>query len=62
MGIRKADEPSLRLQINNSPVTVYFSQQETKDTKGRVRDILTSAYEERFQRILSNNDFSSKSK
>lgn len=42
--------PVMRLHVNDSTVTVMFSNQEESDVKNRVRDILTEAYEERFQR------------
>jgi len=52
---KKANGPSLKMSINNSLVTIYFSQQKIADTKDKVRDILTSAYEERLQKIAASN-------
>lgn len=52
---KKANGPSLKMSINNSLVTIYFSQQKIADTKDKVRDILTSAYEERLQKIAAES-------
>ena len=46
----------LRALPNGVTVSVRFSQQETVGLKDKLRDILTSAYEERFQRILSQGE------
>lgn len=42
----------MRLHINDSTVTVMFSQNGEGEAgvKNKVRDILTEAYEERFQK------------
>lgn len=53
MDRRKGGEPPLKMSINNSLVMVYFSQEEIPDTKDKVMDILTAAYEENFQKTLS---------
>jgi len=44
--------PIMRLRINDSAVTVMFSQNGEGEAgvKDKVRDILTEVYEERFQR------------
>lgn len=44
--------PVMRLRINDSAVTVMFSQSGEGEAgvKDKVRDILTEAYEERFQK------------
>lgn len=42
-----------QLRINDSVVSIKFSDSGGEDIKTRVRDILTEAYEERFQRELS---------
>ena len=43
--------PVMQLCINSSAVTVMFSRNDTgADIKNKVRDILTEAYEERFQK------------
>ncbi len=44
--------PVMRLHINDSTVTVMFSQNGEGEAgvKNKVRDILTEAYEERFQK------------
>lgn len=44
---------SFQLRINDSDVSIKFSDSGGEDIKTRVRDILTEAYEERFQRELS---------
>jgi len=45
-----SSSPVLRLNLKGAAVTVRFSDTETDDVKGRIRDILTESYEERFQR------------
>lgn len=42
-----------QLRINDSDVSIKFSDSGGEDIKTRVRDILIEAYEERFQRELS---------
>ena len=42
--------PVFRLYVKDADVTVRFSEEESKDVKCRVRDILTGAYGERLQR------------
>lgn len=44
--------PVMRLHINDSTVTVMFSRNGEGEAgvKNKVRDILTEAYEERFQK------------
>lgn len=48
--IKISSSPVLRLNLKGAAVTVRFSDTETEDVKGRIRDILTESYEERFQR------------
>ncbi len=43
-------EPVLQLHINGSAVVVMFGKKEGMDVKARVREILTEAYKERFQK------------
>ena len=45
--------PSFQLRINDSAVSVRFSNSAEQDVRTRVRDILTEAYEERFQQEIS---------
>ncbi|MCM1193129.1 MAG: hypothetical protein NC305_14890 [Lachnospiraceae bacterium] len=44
--------PVFRLNLKDAVVTVRFSDTETDDVKGRIRDILTESYEERLQRSI----------
>lgn len=44
--------PVFRLSLKGAAVTVRFSDTETDDVKGRIRDILTESYEERLQRSI----------
>lgn len=48
--MRTDRNPVMRLHINSSAVTIMFSGSEGTDVKNKVRDILTEAYEERFQK------------
>jgi hypothetical protein len=48
--MRTDRNPVMRLHINSSAVTIMFSGSEDTDVKNKVRDILTEAYEERFQK------------
>lgn len=50
--IETGRSPVMRLHINDSTVTVMFSQNGEGEAgvKNKVRDILTEAYEERFQK------------
>jgi len=45
-----SSSPVLRLNLKGAAVTVRFRDTEMEDVKGRIRDILTESYEERFQR------------
>lgn len=42
-----------QLRINDSAVSVRFSNSAEQDIRTKVRDILTEAYEERFQQGIS---------
>ena len=42
-----------QLRINDSTVLVRFSRNADQDVRTKVRDILTEAYEERFQQGIS---------
>lgn len=42
-----------QLRINDSAVSVRFSSSAEQDIRTKVRDILTEAYEERFQQGIS---------
>lgn len=42
-----------QLRINDSAVPVRFSSSAEQDIRTKVRDILTEAYEERFQQGIS---------
>ena len=42
-----------QLRINDSAVLVRFSRNADQDVRTKVRDILTEAYEERFQQGIS---------
>ncbi len=42
-----------QLRINDSAVLVRFSRSAEQDVRAKVRDILTEAYEERFQQGIS---------
>lgn len=48
--MRTDKNPVMRLHINSSVVTIMFSGSEGAEVKNKVRDILTEAYEERFQK------------
>ena len=48
--MRTDRNPVMRLHINSSAVTIMFSGSDGTDVKNKVRDILTEAYEERFQK------------
>ena len=50
--MRTDKNPVMRLYINSSAVTIMFSGDEGAEVKNKVRDILTEAYEERFQKGL----------
>ena len=41
-----------KICVGESLVTVYFSQEESEDIKRKIRDILTSAYEQRLQNVF----------
>lgn len=41
-----------KICVGESLVTVYFSQEESENTKSKIRDILTSAYEKRLQNVF----------
>ena len=42
-----------QLRINDSAVLVRFSRSAEQDVRAKVRDILTEAYEERFQQGIT---------
>lgn len=46
--------PVLQIRANGSVVNVIFNGNDGTDVKNRVRDILTEAYEERFQKELAS--------
>ena len=46
--------------MGKSLVTVYFSQEESEDIKRKIRDILTSAYEQRLQNVFSPTELTDK--
>lgn len=49
--VKAGRSPVMQLSLNSSAVTVMFSGSDSgTDIKGKVRDILTEAYEERFQK------------
>lgn len=49
--VKAGRSPVMQLSLNSSVVTVMFSGSDSgTDIKGKVRDILTEAYEERFQK------------
>ena len=52
--VREDKNPVFYLDVNSTTVTLRFCEVETKDLKERVRDILTAAYEERFQQMFCN--------
>lgn len=47
------ETPGFRLRINDSAVSIRFSSSAEHDVRTKVRDILTEAYEERFQQAIS---------
>lgn len=49
---QRNSSPVFRFNINGSPITITFSDTESKDVKARVRDILTESYEERIQKRI----------
>ena len=56
-GIRTSENPAkspeLRLRLGEDEVIVRFSNTESDDVKGKIRDILTASYEERMQALLT---------
>lgn len=49
--IRVGGEPVMQFCVNSSVVTIMFSRSSNNaDIKGKVREILTEAYKERFQK------------
>lgn len=49
---QKNSSPVFRFSMDGLPITIMFSDTESKDVKTRVRDILTESYEERIQRRI----------
>lgn len=49
---RSKMNPVFRLRINDANVVIRFSETESSGVKDRVREILTEAYEERFEMNL----------
>ncbi len=49
---RNKMNPVFRLRINDANVVIRFSETESFGVKDRVREILTEAYEERFEMNL----------
>lgn len=47
-----AESPVLRIRLGKDEVTVRFSDTESDNVKGKIRDILTASYEERMQALL----------
>lgn len=49
-----SSDPTIKMCLDGrQTVTIRFSRTESDGTKDCVRDILTNAYEERFQRMLN---------
>ena len=49
-----------KICVGDSLVSVYFSQEESEDIKRKIRDILTSAYEQRVQNVFSPTELTDK--
>lgn len=55
---KSASDKVINMHLNGNAVTIRFSRTETTGTKDNVRDILTNAYEERYQRVLKQSHHS----
>jgi len=51
---QNVENPAFCLRVNGVSVTIRFSEDESADIKNKVREILTEAYEDRFQKILAS--------
>ena len=50
------ESPVLQFYVNHSVVTVMFSNKGGLDVKEQIRNILTKAYEERFQKEIEKQE------
>lgn len=48
--------PLFKTMAGDDEVAVRFSETESEDVKGKVRDILTSAYEERMMALITGGE------
>lgn len=53
---KTAESPVLRIRLGKDEVTVRFSDTESDNVKGKIRDILTASYEERMQALLMGEE------
>lgn len=51
-----AKSPVLQFYVNDSSVTMMFSSKDGLDVKEHIRNILTRAYEERFQKEIEKQE------
>lgn len=58
--IRPLFNPNDSHSVDENAVTIRFCEEKTDRIKENIRDILTNAYEERFQRILQQTKDSNK--
>lgn len=55
--IHEIENQGFRMKVNCANVVLRFSKEESSDIKGKVRDILVEAYEERFQKLICKNPY-----